>query len=125
MNKRRSVATIIIAVSLVMICLVTLTPAPFSYRSHTLRVAFDFSTTHLREDALNALLFGPLGLGAALRQRSALWTLLFTAGISIAIEILQWNVVSGRFAETQDVVANSAGAMAAWYLARRIAGSKK
>jgi VanZ family protein len=123
-NRRRAIAIATMMLSLAVIVVVTLTPAQFSYRAHTVRVAFDLSATHLREDALNALLFAPLGVGAALARWSARRTLIATAATSLIIETLQWTVIPGRFAEAQDIVANSAGAMLAWFVARRLGVAK-
>jgi VanZ family protein len=110
-HTRQRAAATIIATAIAVIALVTLTPAVFSYKAQTLRIAFDLSPTHLREDALNALLFVPLGFGSALAGRRLTHSVLLALAVSLAVELLQWTVVPGRFAEIQDVAANVAGAL--------------
>ncbi len=119
MRSRRVLAIGLVAAALFLIGFATLQPTPFSYRAQTVRLGLDLSANHLREDLLNALLFAPLGFASALIGSSALRTLCVAVGISVIIEILQWTVVVGRFAEVQDVMANALGAMLGWYLAYR------
>ncbi len=123
-RTRRVAAVATTLASLAVIGLVTLTPAQFSYRAHTIRFGFDLSPGHLREDALNALLFVPLGFGLAMARASALRVLTVAIAISAIVEVLQWTAVAGRFAEVQDIVANAAGAMLAWYVTHQIAEGK-
>lgn len=117
-EARRTAGYFMLVEALAVIALVTLTPVQFSYRAHTLRLAFDFSPLHLREDALNAVLFAPLGVAAAALALRARGALLLAATVSIVVEALQLTVVQGRFAELQDVVANVVGAMIGWALWR-------
>jgi len=108
----------ILVVAVVVIAAVTLSPAPYSYRAHSLRVAFDLSPVHLREDGLNALLFVPLGVGAAAAGLTWWKALLLSTTLSLTVEALQLTVVPGRFAEVQDIVANVAGAAIGWWISR-------
>lgn len=64
---------------------------------------------------LNTVLFAPLGaalVGAGLRWRTAV---LAAAGASLAVELLQFSLVSGRDASLSDLLTNTSGAaLGAW-----------
>ncbi|GAA1442797.1 hypothetical protein GCM10009602_20920 [Nocardiopsis tropica] len=63
----------------------------------------------LKEKAMNALLFVPLGI-LAFFAFSPWWArLLFGPALSVSVETLQWAVGAGRVADTGDVLANSGG----------------
>ncbi|MHB1170402.1 MAG: VanZ family protein [Longimicrobiales bacterium] len=66
----------------------------------------------------NIILFAPLGLGLALRRVSLLRTALAAFSFSLAIELMQLQVIAGRDSNLGDVVANSLGGITGWWLGR-------
>lgn len=67
----------------------------------------------------NIVLFAPFGFGLALRRQSLLSTALAGALFSLAIEVAQLSLISGRDANISDLIANSLGAVAGWGLGDR------
>lgn len=66
----------------------------------------------------NIILFAPLGLGLALRRVSLARTALAAFLFSLAIELLQLQVITGRDSNLGDVAANSLGGVTGWWLGR-------
>jgi hypothetical protein len=71
---------------------------------------------------LNTLLFMPLGLGLALAGLRHSQALAASALISLAIELLQFQIVPGRDASLGDVMTNSVGGFLGAVLAGHLAG---
>ena len=65
------------------------------------------------EFSANVALFVPLGFLVSMLLPSKLWWLALTIcpGVSVAIEVVQGAVLSGRFGTVSDVAANSTGAL--------------
>lgn len=61
---------------------------------------------------LNAALFAPLGIGLGILGQRVITSAALAAGVSIAIELLQRYLVSGRLASIGDIVGNTGGALA-------------
>lgn len=59
----------------------------------------------------NLLLLVPLGGFLALRGMSRLRVVLIAATLSVGVEILQYHLVSGRYASVGDVLLNTTGAV--------------
>ncbi len=100
--------------------MVTLSPQPTGVPQHPIRIFAGWNLTHLREDVLNGVLFAPLGVSSRFAGLSLQRAMALAVGISVLVETLQWAVVPGRFAELQDVVSNTAGALVAFLLVQQL-----
>ena len=115
-DRRRAVGWTLLAISLAGIAAVTLLPEP-AIGGRRFRWAISRDPRHLAEDLLNAVLFIPLGVSLERVGRSLPAAIMVSAAISTAIELSQLYIVAGRFAELQDILANTAGGVIGWTLA--------
>ena len=113
---RRAVGWALLILSLGGIAAVTLLPEKAIGGRH-FRWGLSRDPRHLAEDMLNAILFMPLGVALERMGRSFVTALAISATVSTAIEMSQLYLVPGRFAELQDIIANTAGGMIGWGLA--------
>ena len=110
---------IALGMSILLVAVVTLTP-----RAEYVSPRFDWRLTssprELAEGFLNIVLFLPFG--AALRglRTVFLWAILLGFSLSLVVELLQRYVIPGREGELQDLMANTAGALLGWLLARML-----
>ena len=115
-RRARTAARAILGASLVCIGIITLSPTtgfarlPFWCLRCGTRPGVDV--------LLNILLFVPVGVGLGLLRLRATRMLLLIVGGTLAVEALQFLVVPGRFASFRDIVANTAGGVAGWWIAR-------
>ena len=117
-QARRRFATVagltVTALALVAIGVITLSPAvvtvvlPFWCMRCGARPAIDV--------LLNVLMFVPLGVGLALLRVRGQVAALAIVLATCAIEATQYGIVAGRFASARDILTNSAGGLAGWYL---------
>ena len=66
---------------------------------------------------LNIFMFAPIGIGLGLLRLRARWVILAIVCATLAIELLQYAVVPGRFASARDIIANTLGGIGAWRMA--------
>ncbi|NUO62703.1 MAG: VanZ family protein [Gemmatimonadaceae bacterium] len=119
---RRAVGWVLLVLSLGGIAAVTLLPEKAIGGKH-FRWGLSHDPEHLAEDMLNAILFMPLGVALERMGRSFVAALATSAAISTAIEMSQLYLIPGRFAELQDILANTAGGLIGWGLAMLAARS--
>lgn len=119
---RRAVGWVLLALSLGGIAAETLLPEKAIGGRH-FRWGISRDPQHLAEDILNAILFIPLGVALERMGRSLVGAVAISAAISTAIEMSQLYLVPGRFAELQDILANTAGGLIGWALAMLAARS--
>ena len=85
---------------------------------------FDWRLTNspreLAESILNIVLFLPFGAALRWLRLRLLWASLLGFALSLAVEILQRNVIPGREGELQDLITNTIGATLGWMLADRL-----
>ena len=107
-----------IVASLLLIAAVTLVPTGGAWPRDfwCWRCSDDASTI---EFALNVLLFAPLGFALA-RGVNVRKALLAIAATTIAIELLQYFVIAGRYGSIRDAIANFAGGAGALWVAPRL-----
>jgi glycopeptide antibiotics resistance protein len=108
---RRAIGVGGLVLALGAIGLITLSPA-FSVQEKTFIWKLAHSPRAIFESVLNVLLFVPLGAALAILRLSLPRAALLGLLASTAIELLQLYVVPGRFAQLQDILANTLGAAA-------------
>jgi hypothetical protein len=113
----KAAAPIALVLSLVLIAAVTLSPTPGS--PHTFQWRPVISPDRLVEGVLNALLFAPLGATTRLFGFPQWAGAAIAAFFAVAVEMIQLFVLAGRYAELQDIVANTLGAWAGWMILDR------
>lgn len=114
--SRRRAAFVIGVAALLLIECATLPPQrAVGGLRHLWRFALD--PGHLRETAANVLLFVPFGVALGTAGHPAVRSALVAASLSVVVELLQVFAATGRFAESQDVVANTLGATLGWLCA--------
>ncbi len=106
----------ILVASVVCIAVITLTPAGEGARLPFW--CFRCGTRPGVDVLLNILMFVPLGIGLGLLRVRASRAVAAIICATIAIEVLQYAVVAGRFASARDIIANTVGGLIAWRLAR-------
>lgn len=108
--------TLLAVVSVLVICVATLTPVHGSGGGGTSRICLICHARGMADFLSNVILFAPLGVGLALRGwslwRAALASMLFSFGI----ELLQFQIVAGRDSNFGDLVANSLGGVVGWWV---------
>ena len=116
-GRRDRATAIFLVLSLVAVLVATLLPFPES--DWTVRPPFPSAPRFgdLADVLENVLLFVPIGLALGLRRMGLAPTALVAAALSWLIESAQTRI-PGRFAATDDVIANIAGVMLAWLVAR-------
>ena len=113
---RHTVGWVLLVLSLGGIAIVTLLPER-GIGGRYFRWGINRDPEHLAEDVLNAILFMPLGVALERVGRSLVSAVAISAAVSTAIELSQLYLVRGRFAELQDILANTAGGLIGWALA--------
>jgi VanZ family protein len=117
MPRSKAAAAIALVLSLVLIAAVTLSPT--SGEPHTFQWRPVISRERFVEGVLNALLFAPLGATTRLFEFPQWVAAAIAAFFAIAVEMIQLFVLAGRYAELQDIVANTLGAWAGWVILDR------
>lgn len=110
MLPHKAAGTVITALSLCIIAVLTLTPDP-SAGHQPLSLCIICGVLGGVDFVLNTLLFIPLGVGLRLRGVPPRRAWLFALALTVCIEALQIRVVAGRDASLGDVIANALGAL--------------
>jgi hypothetical protein len=115
-RSRSAVAgTALLALSLLAIGIITLSPAAQSARLPFW--CFRCGSRPAIDVLLNILMFVPVGAALALLRVRARWALATIVLLTAGIEVLQFAFIAGRFASARDIVANTIGGVSGWYLA--------
>jgi glycopeptide antibiotics resistance protein len=117
MPRSKAAAAIALVLSLVLIVAVTLSPTTGEPQTFQWRPVI--SRERFVEAVFNALLFAPLGATTRLFGFPQWATAAIAASVAVAIEMIQLFVLAGRYAELQDIVANTLGAWAGWVILDR------
>lgn len=117
MAVSKAAAPIVFALSLVLIAAVTLSPTSGS--PHTFQWRPSISPDRFVEGILNAVLFAPLGASIRLFGFPQWAGAAVAALFAVAVEMIQLFVLAGRYAELQDIVANTLGGWVGWVIVDR------
>ena len=108
---------IVFGLSLILIAAVTLRPAPGL--PHTFQWRPAISPDRFVEGILNAVLFAPLGASLRLFGFPQWAGAALAALFAVSVEMIQLFVLAGRYAELQDIVANTLGGWVGWVIVDR------
>lgn len=106
---RRTIGIGVLVLGLGAIGLVTLSPA-FSVQEKVFIWEIALRPQAITETLLNVVLFVPFGAALGILGLSVPRAVLLGLVVSTTIELLQLYVVPGRFAQLQDILANTLGA---------------
>lgn len=121
MAQQQKWGGIIAGVSLLFICVATLTPGSAVSTDDVTNVCRRWCDDTLVADFLrNIILFAPFGLGLRVSGRTTRWVLITGSLVSATIEILQIRVVVGRDASVLDWISNSLGAWLGAFVAANL-----
>lgn len=122
MKPQQKLGLFLTLFSLAMIAGATLVPAPDQAQqaADTNIYCLVCGELGVVDVALNLLLFLPLGVGLALLGLSPLRAVLLVGLTTLTVEILQLAVVAGRDASLSDLLTNSAGGIAGFWLGPRL-----
>lgn len=113
--------SIIAAVSIVFICLATLTPGAPQPPAGTVPSCEPWCDDPLLADFIrNIVLFAPMGFGLRLAGVRARWAILAGTLLSATVELLQLGVIVGRDASVLDWISNTLGTMAGVGIAQQL-----
>ncbi|HYC51768.1 MAG TPA: VanZ family protein, partial [Gemmatimonadaceae bacterium] len=114
--RRPSSATVLIVTSLALIAFATLTPSEADQSTQHLCI---ICGTYGGVDAfLNVMLFVPLGIGLALGAVRPGPAVVSVVGVTLFIELAQFQLIAGRDASVGDILMNSLGGTAGYALGR-------
>jgi len=104
------------------IAVATLTPVPGGMGGGgTSQICLICHARGMADFLSNVILFAPLGIGLALRRMSLGRVAVLAFLYSLAIELLQLDIIAGRDSNLGDLAANSLGGVVGWWLGHTVA----